>query len=249
MTINHGANLSGVVDRANDAIRDNPLAAGLIGLGIAWMIFGGAKGFGTVGALAKAAATKAASAAAHTGNAALKAGSSASSAVKDGASGVVDSVASIVPDLTEPGAETVGDVAGLTGSATAERLSSAAASGREFGASIQSRLSEGFERQPLLLGVVGLAIGAGIASTFATTAVESKWLGTEKGMRVRESLEGVADEAKSRARRVFSDVREEVERQGLTAEAAKEATKSVVGKAKAIAGTTRESVTKPFRSS
>ena len=32
-----------VIDRVNAAIRENPLAAGLIGAGVAWMLFGGAK--------------------------------------------------------------------------------------------------------------------------------------------------------------------------------------------------------------
>jgi hypothetical protein len=41
---------SPMVDRVNDAIRDNPLAAGLIGAGLAWMIFG-TRGFATLGGL------------------------------------------------------------------------------------------------------------------------------------------------------------------------------------------------------
>ena len=45
-----------VVDRLNTAIRDNPLAAGLIGAGLAWMLMGGAKGFGVVAGAAKDAA-------------------------------------------------------------------------------------------------------------------------------------------------------------------------------------------------
>ena len=47
MTFQHELDRAGpVVDRLNAAIRDNPLAAGLIGAGIAWMLMGGAKGFG-----------------------------------------------------------------------------------------------------------------------------------------------------------------------------------------------------------
>jgi len=56
-----------VVDRLNAAIRDNPLAAGLIGAGLAWMLMGGAKGFGVMAGAAKDAAGMAGSAAATEG--------------------------------------------------------------------------------------------------------------------------------------------------------------------------------------
>ena len=58
-----------IVDRVNAAIRDNPLAAGLIGAGVAWMLMGGAKGFGVMAGAAKDAAGMAGSAAITAGNA------------------------------------------------------------------------------------------------------------------------------------------------------------------------------------
>ena len=79
-------------------------------------------------------------------------------------------------------------------------INSAAAAGREYGAAIQSRLSESLEQQPLLLGAIGLAIGAGIASTFATTAVESELMG-EQGTAAREQLQGLAGDVTDRASR------------------------------------------------
>ena len=54
------------LDRVNEAIRDNPLAAGLIGAGLAWMLFG-AKGFGVMGGLALGAGGKVVSAAKSAG--------------------------------------------------------------------------------------------------------------------------------------------------------------------------------------
>src|SRR6478672_2232458 len=91
-----------IIDRVNSAIRDNPLAAGLIGAGVAWMLFGGAKGFNSVAGAAKGAAGQAGSAAAAAGNAMAsgltKAASTAASGIKDSASGIAGSVASIVPD-------------------------------------------------------------------------------------------------------------------------------------------------------
>jgi hypothetical protein len=242
-----------VIDRVNDAIRDNPLAAGLIGAGLAWMLFG-AKGFGAMGGIAvgaggkvASAAKSAGSAAIDAGSAALKAGSAASSTVKNAAADMAGTVASIVPDISATDVNGAEKAVGDTGTAINERFQTLASSGREYGAAIQSRLSESLERQPLLLGAIGLAIGAGIASTFATTEVESEWMG-EHGAAARETLQGVADEAKDRARKVVSDVQEEASRQGLTLDAAKDTAKSVAGKVGNVAGAARDSVAKPFKS-
>jgi hypothetical protein len=242
------------LDRANEAIRDNPLAAGLIGAGIAWMLFG-AKGFGVMGGVAlgagekvMSAAKRAGSVAVDAGNAALKVGSAASSPVKDAGSDMVGAMASIVPDISAPDLHGAEEAATETGTAANESLKAIASSGREYGAAIQSRLSESLERQPLLLGAIGLAMGAGIASTFATTEVESEWMGGQ-GAAARETLQGVADEAKDRARKVVSDVQDEAARQGLTSDAVKLAANSVAAKVGKVAGAARKSVPRPFKSS
>src|SRR5690242_147019 len=90
-----------VVDRFNDAIRENPLAAGLIGAGLAWMLLG-SKGFGAAAGLAKGAAGGSVSAVGAVGGATadglLSAGKAAASAARDTASRVADAAASIVPD-------------------------------------------------------------------------------------------------------------------------------------------------------
>lgn len=242
-----------VVDRINDAIRESPLAAGLIGAGLAWMVFG-AKGFGAFGAVAKGASGAVGSAAgtasltaANAGKAALKAGSTATATLKDAATGVVDKVGSIVPDLSEVNTETVTNAVSDTGTLVAERFQSLASSGREYGSALQSRLSESLEKQPLLLGAIGLVIGAGIASTFATTQIESELVG-DRGAAVRETLKDLASEAKDRAGQVLSEVQEEAGRQGLTIDAAKDAAKTVAGKMANIAGTAKDAVAQPFKS-
>src|SRR5215213_2443958 len=99
-----------VVDRLNAAIRDNPLAASLIGAGIAWMLMGGAKGFGVMAGAAKGAAGMAGSAAASAGSAVAssvtKAGSATAAGLKSAASDMAGSVASLVPDISVPDTDT-----------------------------------------------------------------------------------------------------------------------------------------------
>ena len=94
----------------------------------------------------------------------------------------------------------------------------------------------------VLVGTLGLAIGAGIATTFATTALESEWVG-EKAAAVRGSAEQLAGEVKERAQQVVSGVTEEVYAQGLTPGAAQAAVAGVADKIKTVGGAAREAVT------
>jgi hypothetical protein len=250
MTIRDEINRTGpVVDRLNTAVRDNPLAAGLIGAGIAWMLFGGSKGLGGAASVATNVVARAGSAASTAGNAVTdgltKVGSKAASTVKDAASEIVGSVASIVPDMSLPDTERASEVGADARSMISEQLTSAAAKGSQYGKVLQSKLSESLERQPLLLGAIGLAIGAGIASTFGSTAVEGSLMG-EQGAAAREKLEGLAGDIKDRASKVVADVKEEAGRQGLTAERAKNVAADIGEKVKTVAGAGRDSVTQRF---
>ena len=240
-----------VVDRVNAAIRENPLAAGLIGAGVAWMFLGGPKGVRMMAGTATTAVRKTGLAAAAAGTTVAgslaAAGSDIASGVKEAGARAADAVASIVPELPETPepseANETADAGSSASSAVGDRMSSVAAAGREYGATIQSRLSEGLERQPLLLGVIGLAIGAGIASTFATTAIEGELMG-EQGTVVRGKLRDLAEEAKDRANKVVANVQKEADRQGLTADAAKNAVSGIADKVKTVAGSGRDSLAK-----
>ncbi|MEA2979679.1 MAG: hypothetical protein QOF09_1502 [Alphaproteobacteria bacterium] len=234
-----------IIDRANAAIRENPLAAGLIGAGVAWMLFGGSRGMGLAANAVKGAAGKAGSAALAAGNTAAgglaHAASRATVGLKEVASDTAGLVASIVPDMSLPDTDGAFEAVSDSRSAVTKQINSAAAAGREYGAAIQSRLSESLERQPLLLGAIGLAVGAGIAATFATTAIEGEMMG-EQGTAAREKLRDLSGGAKVLARQVVSDVKDEADRQGLTPEAATNAVMSVGEKVKSVAGAARDSV-------
>lgn len=249
MTMNHDDRAGSVVDRVNAAIRENPLAAGLIGAGIAWMLLGGGKGFGTIAGVVKGAAGKAGAAASKAGDAVAadlaKAGSSAGAGLRATASDVAGTVASIVPDLAIPDTDKAFETLSDTHGAMADRFDSAAIASREYAAAIQSKFSEALERQPLLLGAIGLAIGAGVASTFATTAVEQELMG-EQGSAMRERLQDVADDVKDRAKQVMADVKDEAIQQGLTADAVKSAAGGFGEKFKTVAGAGRDSVAQRF---
>jgi hypothetical protein len=68
---------------------------------------------------------------------------------------------------------------------------------------MQSSVSGALERQPLLLGVIGVAVGAVLAGAFSTSDLENEWVG-ELSDNVKEDLNARAG-AVSRSVREASD--------------------------------------------
>jgi len=89
---------------------------------------------------------------------------------------------------------------------------------------VGSRLTEIFRRQPLALGVIGLAIGAGIAATLPMSEKETELLGQSSDQfreRAQEFAAEQAERAKDRARRAVDAAAEEARNQGLSQEGIK----------------------------
>ena len=134
------------------ALPVNPLAAGIIGAGIGWLLVGkfNAPSMATLSKPFEGV-TKSVRSVAESGTQAVRNGAqSASSFVSDGLQSASDSVASLVPD-----AQAVSSV----GHAINSGLSSGAHLGKQYASSLQRTLSENLERQPIILGAIGLAIG------------------------------------------------------------------------------------------
>ena len=79
-----------------------------------------------------------------------------------------------------------------------------------------------FERQSLVLGAVGLAIGAGIAASIRTTEAEKRTFGNASDL-VRDTMTQKAAEAKE----IADAALKEANAQGLTPEAGGEALRIV----------------------
>ena len=115
----------------------------------------------------------------------------------------------------------------LSNAATAHAMQE---KGTKWGSTLQQNIGEIFERQPLLLGAVGIAIGAGIAASVPATEAENKVMGgasdfvreavSEKAAQVKEMADAAVHEAKA---------------QGLTPEAAGEALRAIGDKMGAVA--------------
>jgi hypothetical protein len=102
----------------------------------------------------------------------------------------------------------------------------------------RSNLSDLFESQPLALGAIGLAIGAGIAAALPPSEVETEYLG-EAGDVIKARAAEFASEQAERVTTVAGNVMEavsdEARKQGLTLEGAKSAAAEISAKVGRVA--------------
>ena len=107
---------------------------------------------------------------------------------------------------------------------------------------LHSNLKDTFARQPLLLGAIGLAVGAGMAAGLPATKIETEFAG-DAADRVTAQVKDFASEQVDRvtetAKRTLDAVKEEAVAQGLTPEAAKDGAAAIGEKVKTVAKAAR----------
>ena len=85
--------------------------------------------------------------------------------------------------------------------------------GAETFSSAQSSLSRLFERQPLVLGAIGLAVGAAAAGAFRSSGFENDWVG-ELSDTVKEDLNKRAGAVSQSVREAADTLKNEIEDAG-----------------------------------
>jgi hypothetical protein len=205
-----------------EAARKNPLSAAFIGMGILWLFTGSRPVERTSDFVRRTGFDRIPDAAGNAFEAAR-------STVRSGADSVGEHVTSAKDALRAGGADAL-DGATRLGRDYADAASDYARSIPDAGAEMfdtaRSNLTELFRAQPLALGAVGLAIGAGIAAALPSSEVEAGYLG-ETSDTVKAKAANFAAEQTARATAVAEDVMEavteEARKQGLTVEGAKSA--------------------------
>jgi len=111
-------------------------------------------------------------------------------------------------------------------------------SGGQMVSTLRSNLSDLFNAQPLALGAIGLAIGAGIAAAMPTTQTEAEYLG-EASDAVKEKAKQFATEQSGRATTMAEEAldaaSDEARRQGLSVDGVKSAASEVTQKVYRVA--------------
>ena len=209
------------VDSVVAAARENPIAAALIGGGALWLLIGNDK-------LKSAASSAAAATAFSSSDTEMRKHRSAGSGYQ------ATSAPPTAPEIDHEGSFRVGDglrQAGSTASHAAskaadelkDRFDESAAYARENLSKLgemlpgkerlSSSLSDMLERQPLVLGAVGLAIGAAVAGAFRTFDVENEWVG-EISDSVKEDLKERASAVSQGAREATDTLKNEIKDAG-----------------------------------
>lgn len=229
-----------------DAVRQNPVSAALVGMGILWMFTGGNR----ITAAAAILAPSARAVGAGVGGG-LQAPADAVGTVTEGIRSVGSRVADSVGDTLSSAGKSISDGASQAFDAVKDASSSRAVSryvneqanaGNGLATALQGNLKTTFERQPLLLGAIGLAVGAGMAAGLPRTEIETEFAG-EAADRVKAQVKEIASDQVDRvtetATRTFEAVKDEAVAQGLTGQAAKESAAAVGEKLKVVAQAAR----------
>ena len=199
------------LDGLNTAARENPIAAALIGGGALWLLIGGDR--------LKNAAGSITSVAAPLGDLGARAHRSASSwddtlgSVRNRASQMQDEASRGIHETVRSARTTASDAVSGVAETASERFDEGMAGardlldragqalpGKETLQQAQSSLSDLLEKQPLVLGAVGLAIGATVAGAFAKSKLEDDLVGNWS--------DGLKADLKERADAVSQSVRE-----------------------------------------
>jgi len=246
---NRGGSSSDFIGALDGAIRENPIPAALVGLGILWLFAGGRNVM-----LGRASQTVVGSlerGAYGAGSAAYRGARAATGRVADGIGAVAESVSEIGAQATgviRSAADTMGSGFNRTGEMVGEAVSQASLwatqnsdaderpqSSRPVGGaagsfgSAQGALADLFARQPLMLGAVGVAIGAAIAASVPLSEGENRLMG-ETADAVKDQAGKLWDETKRRGSDLASKGLKEAEAQGLTPEAAAKAARTIATK-------------------
>jgi hypothetical protein len=228
------------VRELGDAARRNPVSAALIGMGVLWMFSG------RMAAISTEAARRAGLD--RIPDAAGEAFDAAGAMVSSSARAMGDSVSSAAGTVQNTAAAAV-DKAARFGREQADTVTTYARQLPGYGSEMideaRSSLAELFRTQPLALGAIGLAIGAGIAAALPATELEAEYLG-ETANAVKEKARQFASEQASRATTVAENAvnaaTAEARNQGLTLEGVKSAAGEISDKIGRVAGAAQKGV-------
>ena len=229
--------MSDISEKGSDFLRDlgnaarkNPLSTALIGMGVLWL-FTGSRPVERAEEIVRRTARFD-----RIPDAAGNAFEAARSTFRSGADSIGEHVTSAKDALRDGGADALDsatrfgrDYAG----AASDYARSIPGAGAEMFDAARSNLTELFKTQPLALGAIGFAIGAGIAAALPSSEVEAAYLGETSDTVKAKAAEFVAEQtarATTVAEGMMGAVTEEARKEGLTVEGAKSAVGDISAK-------------------
>ena len=228
---------AGFVDSVIIAARENPIAAALIGGGALWLLIGSEK--------LRSAANLASTTTFRSSDTSTRRQGSASSRYE------ATPAPPTAPEMDHEGSFGLGETLHHARTAASDAVSKAADQmkdrfdegttyardmvgqldeilpGKETFTRAQSSLADLLERQPLVLGAIGLAVGAAVAGAFQTSDLENEWVGeysdsvkgelNERAGAVSQSVREAADTLKNEIKDAGAETFDRVKQAGIDA--------------------------------
>jgi hypothetical protein len=186
--------MSNFLDNVKEAVGENPLSAALIGGGALWLLFGNETLKSAAASVSAATARPLADIRTNLRSSAPDFANSPQTAPEMEHRSLHDGhTLSEITSAASGAANAIKDRLGEGATYARESFSKAAEvlPPKETIAKVQSSISSLIERQPLVLGAVGLAVGVAVASAFTASDLENEWIG-EVSDRVKEDMEARA---------------------------------------------------------
>uniref|UniRef100_Q07HQ9 DUF3618 domain-containing protein n=1 Tax=Rhodopseudomonas palustris (strain BisA53) TaxID=316055 RepID=Q07HQ9_RHOP5 len=230
---NAGANF---VSSLGEAARRNPVSTALLGMGVLWLITGG-KPVDTATRMAKRGYDRLPEGATDWIDDGTRSVKRQVGALGDRLSHAGDSAGAMMENATAKARETGSAALQRASQLTSEVTDVASDFARDLPSrsadlfdSARGRLNRMLDEQPLLLGAVGLAIGAGIAASLPSTRIEAEYFGeTADGLKAQASafVGQQTEQLHSMADQAVDAVSEEARRQGFSPDSVKAAASEV----------------------
>jgi hypothetical protein len=186
--------MSNFFDNLKEAVGENPLSAALIGGGALWLLFGNERLKSAAASVSAATAPPLADIRTNLRPSGPEFANSPQTAPEMDHGSLHDGhTLGEITSAASGAANAIKDRLGEGATYAREGFSKAAEvlPPKEAIARVQSSISDLIERQPLVLGAIGLAVGVAVASAFTASDLENEWIG-EVSDRVKDDLEARA---------------------------------------------------------
>jgi len=224
---------SNFISSLTNAARANPLAAALIGGGALWLLVGNQRMKDMTGAVMNAARPQSdgnvprfEAKAASLSERAMAVGETFADQGRSGGQSIKDGVSSTIGVAKDSVVDAVGQAGDMVRTIPNPIPQMIPHMQQGYGQA-KTALSNVLDRQPMVLGAVGLAIGAAVAGAFPVSDLENEWAGPSsddvrneiqtRAAAVSDKFLGRIDDLNSEARGVAEDTLERVKRAGQNA--------------------------------
>jgi ElaB/YqjD/DUF883 family membrane-anchored ribosome-binding protein len=195
-----------VLTTAVEQLRENPIPIALIGLGIAWL---------AINQTRRRSAGDAYAPGYYETYEGYDEGEGARARLKARVDQAKEKLAGAADRAKESLAKArtgAADGAELARGRAAELAETARAKAGEYSRAARRRFDDTLETEPLVIGAIGLAVGAAIGAALPSTPIERRYVGPARD-KAAEKAKASLDEARDVARRAYSQVKEELHRQ------------------------------------